>query len=92
MCLLKFFAFDKLIPYLNRHRLAGRVCSGVWVNNGEGTRQIDSVTSGDGVPTKMAWVSLNREWRLFIKNTGFCKVEKQCIGSDACPALKSKSL
>jgi hypothetical protein len=31
---------------LNRHRWVGRVDSGAWENYVEGTRQIDSVTSG----------------------------------------------
>jgi hypothetical protein len=34
---------------LNRHRWVSRVDSGAWENYVEGTRQIDSVTSGEGV-------------------------------------------
>ena len=30
----------------------------------------------------------NRPKRLFIKNTGFCKVERRSIGADACPVLE----
>ena len=34
---------------LNRHRWVSRVDSGAWENYVEGTRQIDPVTSGEGV-------------------------------------------
>jgi len=32
----------------------------------------------------------SRGWRLFSKNTGLCKVVKQCIGSEACPVLSGE--
>ena len=34
----------------NRHRWAGRGYQGAWENPGEGTRQNDAVTSGEGMP------------------------------------------
>ena len=27
-------------------------------------------------------------FQLFNKNTGLCKVERRCIGADACPVLE----
>ena len=35
---------------VNRHRWPGRVSQGARVNHGQGTRQTDPVTSGEGVP------------------------------------------
>ena len=40
-----------------------------------GTRQINPVTSGEGVPPAME-VAAKRIRRLFNKNTGLCKVVK----------------
>ena len=37
----------------------------------------------------MERVAQNREWRLFTKNTGLCKVVTLSIGSDACPVLET---
>ena len=34
----------------NRHRWAGRAFQGAQENSGEGTRQNDTVTSGEGMP------------------------------------------
>jgi len=50
----------------------------------EGTRQISPVTLEVGCHTVKSVVALKREWRLFIKNTGLCKIEKCCIEFDAC--------
>ena len=40
---------EKIDRTLNRHRWASRVDSGAWENYVEGTRQNDSVTSGERV-------------------------------------------
>ena len=62
---------------------------------GEGTRQIDTVTSEEGVPlvgepSRMEpnEVAENRWLRLFNKNTALCKHESGRIGCDACPVLE----
>src|SRR5213596_2751254 len=62
-----------------RHRWARRVASGARVIYGEGTRQNDPVTSGEGVPvvgegvhSKPNPAAENRVKRLFSKNTGVC--------------------
>ena len=62
-----------------RHRWARRVASGARVIYGEGTRQNDPVTSGEGVPvvgkgvqSKPNPAAVNRVKRLFSKNTGVC--------------------
>ena len=59
---------------------------------GEGTRQIDTVTSGEGVPLlvkslrmELMKVAKVRWLRLFIKNTALCKDVSRRIGCDACP-------
>ena len=63
-----------------RHRWARRAASGARVIYGEGTRQNDPVTSGEGVPAvreavqaKRNPVAENRVKRLFSKNTGACQ-------------------
>ena len=69
----------------------GRVDSGAWENYVEGTRQTDSVTSGEGVlhlGTRLYEVTQNRGERLLNKSTGLCKVVRRSIGSDACPVLE----
>jgi len=38
----------------------------------EGTRQINPVTYGEG--GFLLKITKKREWRLFIKNTGLCKI------------------
>ncbi len=43
---------EKIDRTLNRHRWASRVDSGAWENYVEGTRQNDSVTSGERVLLK----------------------------------------
>jgi hypothetical protein len=58
----------------NRHRWTRRVFSGARVMDCSGTRQISTVTSGEGVP-RATWVAVNSLRRLFNKNTGLCKVE-----------------
>jgi hypothetical protein len=47
-----------------------------WDKNVEGTRQNDSVTSGERVLTRGASVARSREGQLFIKNTRFCEIKK----------------
>ena len=37
---------------------------------------------------KLWGVAAKRPKRLFIKNTGLCKVVRRRIGSDACPVLE----
>ena len=63
-----------------RHRWARRAASGARVIYGEGTRQNDPVTSGEGVPAVREAVQAerrpaaeNRPKRLFSKNTGVCQ-------------------
>jgi hypothetical protein len=34
--------------------------------------------------------SLKRRGRLFTKNTGLCKLERGCIGTDTCPVLEGE--
>lgn len=59
------------------------------INSIEGTRQIDPVTSGEGVLIKpKSWsVALTREGRLFNKNTGLRKFVKIRMWSEVCPVL-----
>src|ERR1043166_7752076 len=63
-----------------RHGWARRAASGARVIHGEGTRQNDPVTSGEGVPVVGEGVhpgarpaAENRPKRLFSKNTGVCQ-------------------
>ena len=60
------------------------------MNDVEGTRQIGTVTSGEGAPFMKVDGSNKRKGGLFIKNTGQCKVAKPRILSDVCPAESNK--
>src|SRR5690554_4028279 len=77
---------------VNRHRWVGREYQGALENSGEETRQIGTVTSGEGATVlvkdllrKLRSVEDTRPLQLFIKNTALCKHESGRIGCDACP-------
>ena len=76
----------------NQHRWVGVIHQGARENSGQGTRQINPVTSGEGVLLKVTenhhelWGAAEKwRWRLFTKNTGLCEVVRRCIWADACP-------
>ena len=69
---------------VNRHRWSGRVYQGAREIHGQGTRQIDPVTSGEGVLREIGGAE-NRSRQLFSKNTGLCEAERRGIQTDTCP-------
>jgi len=76
----------------NQHRWSGWEFQGAWENSGEGTRQNNTVTSGEGVPLmvkhllrKLLGVAETRWLQLFTKNIALCKIERWRIRCDACP-------
>ncbi len=80
----------------NRHRWTGRDTKALertWV---EGTRQNDTVTSGEGVPllgeSPCDWsrerLQKSGVCDCFNKNTALCKLARGSIGCDACPCRK----
>ena len=69
---------------VNRHRWSGRVYQGAREIHGQGTRQTDPVTSGEGVLRDSGGAE-NRSRQLFSKNTGLCEAERRGIQTDTCP-------
>ena len=62
-----------------------QVCQGVRENPREGTRQYNGRNFGIRPGPDLSGLSVKDVKRLFIKNTGPCEAERQCIGADAWP-------
>ncbi len=55
-----------------------------WLRNSAKWPRNFGIRGAPGGP-KLLGVSVNRELRLFIKNTGLCQLVRGCIETDACP-------
>lgn len=76
--------------YEIRHRWAAGVLQSERVSVAEGTRQIGTVTLGEGSPHVNAFGSNSRKEELFIKNTGLRQLARGNMWSDVFPVVPDK--